>query len=103
MRVEWSEKAEWNRDPIGDYICERFGYKRMEKYIEEVDQTIGMIMRTPNIGSIDPLFRDHPIAYRSVIINSLSKMVYYVQGDTIRIAAFWDTRQEPKTQARQVT
>ena len=59
------------------------------------------LKRTPNLGSIDPLFSDRPIAYRSVVINGLSKMVYYVKDDTIRIAAFWDTRQEPNEQRDQ--
>ena len=61
-----------------------------------------MIMRHPNIGSIDPLFDDRPISYRSVIINSLSKMVYFIEEETIHIVAFWDTRREPKKQAEQV-
>ena len=43
--------------------------------------------------------RDRTIAYRSVIVNGLSKMVYYIKDDTIRIVAFWDTRQEPEAQA----
>ena len=33
----------------------------------------------------------------------LNKIVYYIKDDTIRIAAMWDTRREPKAQARKVT
>ena len=40
-------------------------------------------------------------AYRSIIVRRLNKVVYYVKGDTLHIAAFWDTRREPKNQARQ--
>ena len=56
----------------------------------------------PNIGSIDPLFDDRPKTYRSIIINGLSKMVYFIDDETIHIVAFWDTRREPKKQAEQV-
>lgn len=56
----------------------------------------------PNIGFLDPLFTHRHITYRSVIINSLSKLVYYVDGDVIYIAAFWDTRREPEKQASQI-
>ena len=59
-----------------------------------------MLKKSPNVGAIDPLFVDRPIAYRSIIINGLSKMVYYIDGDIIRIAAFWDTRREPQAQAK---
>ena len=39
-------------------------------------------------------------AYRSIIVRRLNKVVYYVKGDILHIAAVWDTRREPKNQAR---
>jgi len=102
MRVEWTENAEWHRDLIGDYILERFGSKRMIKFMQDVDRIVGMLVRSPNIGSIDPLFADRSSTYRSVIINGLSKMVYRIDDDVIHIVGFWDTRKEPESQASQV-
>lgn len=99
MSVQWNEGAERNREQIGDYIFERFGYTRLEKFIDEVDHTVSMILRNPNIGFIDPLFNDRPFTYRSIIINGLSKMVYRIDDDVLHIVAFWDTRQEPEAQA----
>jgi len=99
MKVEWTERAEWQRDNIANYIREQFGTKRRDKFVQEVDNTARMLMHNPNLGAIDPLFSDRPAAYRSVIINGLSKMVYRIDDDTIHIAAFWDTRSEPKAQA----
>ena len=58
-------------------------------------------MQSPNIGSIDSLYADRPITYRSIIINGLSKMVYRIDDDIIHIVGFWDCRQEPKGQAAQ--
>ena len=55
----------------------------------------------PNLGPIDPLYADRIVAYRSVNINGLSKMVYRIEDDIIYIAAFWDCRREPKSQAEQ--
>ncbi len=60
-----------------------------------------MLVQNPNIGAIDPLYADRPFAYRSVIINGLSKMVYRVDDDIIHIVGFWDCRQEPQNQASQ--
>jgi len=102
MRIHWEDKAEWNLHQIEDYIFERFGPDSMEQFIDDVEQTVRMLMRYPNSGKIDPLFADRSITYRSVVISGLSKLVYYVEDDVIHIAAFWDCRREPDTLASQV-
>ena len=102
MRAKWSDHALAQRKQVADYIRDYFGAKYKTRFLQEVRRITRMLKQNPDIGSIDPLFRDRPIAYRSVIINGLSKMVYYVKDDTIRIAAFWDTRQEPTAQATQI-
>lgn len=56
----------------------------------------------PELGKIDPLFAHRKQLYRSIIVRRLNKIVYYIKDDTIRITAMWDTRREPKAQARKV-
>ena len=102
MKIEWSNYAKDQRHQVANYIRERFGYKYKHKFIQEVDKIVRMLMQYPNLGPIDPLFADRPIAYRSVVISGLSKMVYYIDGDIIYIAAFWDCRREPQVQAAQI-
>ena len=102
MRVKWSDSAMAQRKQIANYISRYFGAKRKILFLQEVRHTTQLLKNSPNLGSIDPLFDDFGIAYRSIIINGLSKMVYYVKDDTIRIAAFWDTRREPNAQATKV-
>lgn len=102
MMVKWDEIAEKNRDQIGLYILEHFGQKRLDYFMEEVEQAVEMIVRHPNIGTIDPLFADRQKAYRSVIVGGLSKMVYSVEDDNICIVAFWDCRQEPENQSEKI-
>lgn len=101
MKVEWADNAKRQKNQVAYYIRRRFGINREKRFKQEVNQTIIMIMQHPNIGPIDPLFNDRPIAYRSVIINGLSKMVYSIGDDTIYIVAFWDTRREPVQQAQE--
>ncbi|MBO4551532.1 MAG: hypothetical protein J5733_12445 [Bacteroidaceae bacterium] len=60
------------------------------------------LMRYPNLGKIDPLYADRSVAYRSVIINGLSKLVYRIDDDAIYVVDFWDTRREPTAQAAKV-
>ena len=102
MRYEWTDFAKEGRDQIADYIYERFGERRSMKFLDDVNEAVGMIMRHPNIGTIDPLFADRTITYRSVVVDGLSKMVYRVEADVIYIAAMWDCRREPQVQAEQV-
>ena len=102
MRAKWTDLAKEQRRQIADYIRREFGLKRKKKFMQEVDHTVRMLMQSPGIGPIEPLFADRPKAYRSVIINGLNKLVYYVENDAIYIEAIWDTRQEPEEQAAQV-
>ena len=99
MKVEWTNKAEQDRDNIADYICDSFGARRRDQFLQEVRQTTKMLKRHPNIGPIDPLFADRPASYRSVIVGGLSKMVYIVEGEVIYIAAMWDCRRDPEVQS----
>ncbi len=86
---------------MADYIREQFGFKRKKTFMQEVRQMTQKLRRAPNIGQIDPLFEGRAKTYRSVIVNGLNKIVYYVEDDTVHIAAFWDTRREPTNQASQ--
>lgn len=79
MKVEWDKRATNGRDNIADYICEQFGYKRKIAFLQEVRGTTKMLKQYPNMGAIDPLFANRSVAYRSIIVGSMSKMVYFVK------------------------
>ena len=102
MKAVWHLRAMKGKSQVAKYIRKEFGNKRAKKFRQKVGDTVTMLMDNPYIGKIDPLFEGRALTYRSVIINGLSKMVYYVNGDTIYIAAFWDTRMEPEEQATKV-
>ena len=102
MKVIWQSLAKEGRKEVADYIRWRFGLKRKKDFMQEVDQTVRMLMQSPNLGKIDSLYANRPIAYRSVIINGLSKLVYRVDGECIHVVDFWDTRREPTAQAAKV-
>lgn len=102
MKTSWDPGAKTSFRQIARYINMRFGRKARKNFMQEVKDMENSLKRSPNLGHIDSLFLGRPIAYRSIIINGLSKMVYYVKDDTIRIVAFWDVRREPVAQAEQV-
>ena len=101
MKTKWNHKARASYRQIARYINTRFGRKARQDFIQRVDEMVERLQHHPNLGSIDPLYADRSVAYRSVNINGLSKMVYRVEDDIIYIAAFWDCRREPQNQAEQ--
>ena len=101
MKTKWDSKARASYRQIARYINTRFGRKARQDFMRKVDEMAARLQQYPNLGPIDPLFADRPVAYRSVNIGGLSKMIYRVEGDTIYIAAFWDCRREPQSQAGQ--
>ena len=99
MKVVWQESAKVGRREVAAYIRKEFGIKRVKRFRQEIDDVVMTLMRSPNIGSIDPLYANRPLTYRSVIVNGLNKIVYRIDGDIIYIVDFGDTRREPKNQA----
>ena len=69
--------------------------------VDEIEEAVQALADMPMMGRLDPLFAHRKQAYRSIIVRRLNKVVYYVKDDTVHIAAFWDTRREPKNQAKQ--
>ena len=104
MKISWHDEAKVGRRQVAKYIRKQFGANSAEKFSQSIKQTVQMIMRHPEIGSIDPLFADRATTYRSVVVDDLSKMIYRYDEDEkiIHIVAFWDCRRDPSTEADSV-
>ena len=101
MNVKWSPDAKAALDKTSDSIMERFGIKAKMKFKKEVRRVNDLLKTTPYWGPFEPLLADLPDGFRSIVVNHLNKIVYYIEDDTIYIADFWDTRKEPQSQAQQ--
>ena len=100
MKIHWHKRADASLHQIEDYILGKFGEKVRQDFMDDVEQTVLMLADMPSIGKLDPLFAHRKQAYRSIVVRRLNKIVYYIKDDIIHIAAFWDTRREPKNQSR---
>lgn len=100
MTIQWSNKALTQQDSITDYIFSEFGKAAVEKFYRQLEVVETDLLSYPELGKIEPLTTHRKHQYRSIIVANRSKMVYYIQGDVIRIAAFWDIRREPKQQVK---
>ena len=99
MKVSWSKRAGDAVVRTSVYILDKFGPKASEDFLQEVHHVSDLLESNPCLGPVEPLLAQRSKPYRSVVLNHLNKIVYYIKDDTIRIAAFWDTRREPKVQA----
>ena len=101
MNVVWHAQAEEALINAAVYIQNHFGKRFREKFVVNVQQTEQALRLNPNLGKIEPLLVKREKEYRSIVVGSLNKIIYYVDGDLIYIADFWDVRREPKALAEQ--
>ena len=102
MNIHWPKRAAASLHRIEKYILQEFGEQERQDFIDEIDRSITALADMPTLGKIDSLFAHRKTIYRSIIVRRLNKVVYYVKDNTIHIAAVWDTRREPKNQAKHV-
>ena len=99
MTIHWHKRAAAQLHQVEDYVLRNFGERTRQEFMDEVEQAVLSVAEIPTLGIIDPLFAHRKQTYRSIIVRRLNKVVYYVKGDTLHVAAFWDTRREPKRHA----
>lgn len=101
MTIQWHKRAAAQLHQVEDYVLRDFGERIRKEFMDEVEQAVVALANMPTMGKVDPLFAHRKETYRSIIVRRLNKIVYYVKGNTLYVAAFWDTRREPKGQAAQ--
>lgn len=102
MRIIWTDSAQRSQDAAADYIFDEFGAMSLHDFYDNLDKIESNLIAFSEMGKVEPLLRDRSILYRSVVASKYNKIIYFVEGDTIYIVDFWDTRREPKAQARRV-
>ena len=96
MQLEVSKRAQQQWLRILVYYNEMSGQRAAanlhQKYLKKRER----LLKHPESGLPEPLLADRKIRYRASIINDYYKVIYYVKGDVLRIAAFWDMRMNPE-------
>ncbi|MBQ6769170.1 MAG: type II toxin-antitoxin system RelE/ParE family toxin [Prevotella sp.] len=95
MQVEVSKRAQQQWFRILVYYNEMGGERAAANLHQKYLQKQKRLLKYPESGTPEPQLRDRKIQYRFVIINDYYKMIYYVRGEVLRIAAFWDMRMHP--------
>ena len=97
MKVIWSLQAKENLQNTSNYIRKEFGKKSKQKFLDEVLHVAVLLESNPYLGLIEPLLDEAPVEYRSIVLNHINKLVYYIHENTIEIVVLWDTRREPES------
>lgn len=94
-QIEVSKRAQqqWLRILVyyNEMGGERAALKLHQRYLQKQERLI----KYPESGFPEPLLKDRKILYRALLINDYYKIIYYVKGNVVRIAAFWDMRMHP--------
>ncbi|MBR4325480.1 MAG: type II toxin-antitoxin system RelE/ParE family toxin [Bacteroidales bacterium] len=99
MNVIWTEFATEELLNTSLYLLENFGEKTHEKFIQKIERFEKLITLMPEMGKVEPFLEDEVIVYRSFVVTSVNKIVYYIDGEDIVVADFWNMRRNPKTLA----
>lgn len=95
MRLIWADEAIESVDNTADYIEEQFGVERSIQFYDEVLSRADELETYPKLGPIDEDLSGGQYEYRSLGIGELSRLIYRIDGETIRILYLWNTRRDP--------
>ena len=102
MEIIWAEEAFRAWEKTMDYIIQEFGNRAAEKFHKKTEEWQDILCSSPLIGKKESLLKNRSRSYRSIVISKHNKLVYYIEGETIFIVDFWDTRREPLQQTKKI-
>ena len=86
---------------ICDYLYEEFGERTADAFEFEVENCVAMLRRFPESGHTEQIPSKYQ--YRSRIVGTHNKLYYFIDRNTLVIAAFADMRMHPNNVIKAVT
>ena len=102
MKVIITDFAKQEIRKTASYIQREFGKIFKDYFLRSVRLTRKLIGANPYLGQKEQSLDELPGNYRSILVNSLNKMVYSIKDDHILIEDLWDVRREPNSLKRQI-
>lgn len=101
MKVKFLIAAEEHLDDIYSFIAEKNKQAAIKLYNDFLDE-IGRLPDFPQMAAVEPVLINEPQIFRALVVQHNYKVIYYIEGDTIYIAAIWDCRQNPETNEKKI-
>ena len=92
MEVQWSEQAQRGWKEVALYILRDFGLRGQTQFQQRTKENEKFISHFPKACEVAWKDPETGVEYRRCPVYGRSIMLYFVQGDTIVIADFWDVR-----------
>ncbi len=95
IRVLWTETALNNLEDIFEFYKYQESVSIARKLVKEIVQSTLRLQKFPYIGKKENLLADRKNEYR-FIVERHYKIIYWIEGNYIKIAAVFDSRQNPQ-------
>lgn len=102
MKIVWNSAAEDEWAEIIDYCGYNYGQAEAEKKNKRLAKVLQYLESYPEIGHINEDLVGKKYEYREFIVMKPIKVVYFIEGEDIVIAAFVDMRRDPKKLKKQL-
>lgn len=94
LRIVWSESSERQLSNIYEFYSEIANSRIAKKLVNKIVKRVDILINNPFAGSKEELLAKYPNGYR-YLVESNYKIIYWVEIETIIIAAVFDCRQNP--------
>lgn len=94
VKIEWSDLAEGQLRSIYDYLYVKAGPPIAKRLINRIVGKVSILKENPYLGQKEELLVDYPEGFRYLVEGNY-KIIYWVQEQTITVAAVFDCRQNP--------
>jgi plasmid stabilization system protein ParE len=101
MKIKFLIAAEEHLDDIYNLIAEKSKQAAINLYNDFLDE-IERLRDFPQMAAVEPVLINEPQIFRALVVRHNYKVIYYIEGDTIYIAAIWDCRQNPETNEKKI-
>ena len=92
LEIEWSKRADKSFDRIIDFLQAEWGDQVVKAFVKKTYDFLEILAEFPEIGSIQ--FQERGIRGFTLIKQVI--VFYKIQGKSIILIDFFDTRQNPK-------
>lgn len=94
IALNWTNKAIKHLEIIYRNLAKHSVQSAIKMHNCLIDATEPLLL-FPEMAPLEPLLRDYPKKYRSLVIERNYKLIYYIESETIYIVAVWCCRQHP--------
>lgn len=97
MKILWLEFAEEDLDSIYQFYADNNNKYFANRLYNQILDAADNLIHFPQMGPIEWDLSEKDEEYRSLLVQKYFKIIYFIEGEYIYIAAIWDCRQNPDT------